>query len=1101
MLEPSLPLLCAKTVYFLLATGACGWALYPQAIYPRSRIGSWVAWQTLGISVLLLSGFTLLRMHLPARPLWVVPWLLPLIRLAILGLRYRRDGRGPIAWVRGLEDPAPLRRSFLAYVAVTGAICALYLLPFIVRGTSGLYAYGGGDHSTYFGFSAELVDQSVDDVSSGWDIDWDTLREDEDARRIFKRNLKRNAPMLVPPSTNWSFRQYVRMVQTDEATTYASQTVSIPFIALVPGSSEESYSAGMATYVALLCWAAALLVTSFFRERPPPWVIAVGALAVAVGSPAISLAIKGSIPALFTWGLCLQLLAVLLDHVRRDCPRLPVFFFGVGIATCVLFWVGALVLTSLLWAYGLLSLLYRGWRPLLLRGALVAALVLLLGNSEFLRVYRLTTLAYLKELVLDYRVTWDHIPPTLMGAADFETLLSIEGSEAEVRFYWVVASLGAVGSLLCAALALFRMDRRGAVALLLLAAPFVYSVPRYMSLTMHYHVLRVVEFAAVIVLALAGMGLATSLRPWSPWSRRYVVYPALCGLAMFCASALTFKSYILSTFTTPGLHLRSSMIDSEAMDLARRLAEHGDRTASPERPIVYSMSHGSIRVANNELLFRHVRYLEGYDYDYLLFYNLDLLNTEYARNAVLVYPEGYGPDILHVADELRPQPILPIPGYRVYEPGTGSGVALVGPGWIPADSARDPVYRYLRDFYEGGIFIWSQAPRTVLLRLRARSSARPDVPVQLAIHHGDRDEAIEWPPALRVGAGESKREFLLRLRDSLTLPRLVDEIDLVYEFIQAVKTDRAFLDEIVRHDDNPKSRTYLEVLAGNAGLLGALSITRAMIHEHLDGAPRNRALVVADQTLVRVTKNLEHYGDLIQELQRPEGFEAWFNDVLVHTPYLKNLVRLQFDNGETVPPEIADSLLAREIRFPIEATTSELLLACNLEPGLNVLRLIIRDMHGARSGQDPLTGRLYDQDHKLPWVVVSGIEVVPARSDGSFPGRLHRFEDPGAFYALTDALVRPAVMAHGEGFTAGQSVSASWKNLRPHNPQDWIGVFPVGGDDPSRVSFAFTGGGEEGQLALPVPQGTPVGRYELRLFRNGGWELACRSSPFTLNNE
>lgn len=102
---------------------------------------------------------------------------------------------------------------------------------------------------------------------------------------------------------------------------------------------------------------------------------------------------------------------------------------------------------------------------------------------------------------------------------------------------------------------------------------------------------------------------------------------------------------------------------------------------------------------------------------------------------------------------------------------------------------------------------------------------------------------------------------------------------------------------------------------------------------------------------------------------------------------------------------------------------------------------------------------------------------------------------------MTDALVRPAVMAHGEGFTAGQSVSASWKNLRPHNPQDWIGVFPVGGDDPSRVSFAFTGGGEEGQLALPVPQGTPVGRYELRLFRNGGWELACRSSPFTLNNE
>ena len=78
----------------------------------------------------------------------------------------------------------------------------------------------------------------------------------------------------------------------------------------------------------------------------------------------------------------------------------------------------------------------------------------------------------------------------------------------------------------------------------------------------------------------------------------------------------------------------------------------------------------------------------------------------------------------------------------------------------------------------------------------------------------------------------------------------------------------------------------------------------------------------------------------------------------------------------------------------------------------------------------------------------------------------------------------------------GAAVHAVWNKLKPFSKDDWVGLFPHGASDQSRLSFAFTGGSSEGGLDLPVPINVPLGRYELRLYAAGGWSRIAMSAPF-----
>lgn len=74
-----------------------------------------------------------------------------------------------------------------------------------------------------------------------------------------------------------------------------------------------------------------------------------------------------------------------------------------------------------------------------------------------------------------------------------------------------------------------------------------------------------------------------------------------------------------------------------------------------------------------------------------------------------------------------------------------------------------------------------------------------------------------------------------------------------------------------------------------------------------------------------------------------------------------------------------------------------------------------------------------------------------------------------------------------------------WAGIAAPNAQDWVGLFPVGGGDTTRLDFVFTGGAREGEVEFPLAPALESrlasGEYEFRLYAAGGWTLLAKSAP------
>jgi hypothetical protein len=76
---------------------------------------------------------------------------------------------------------------------------------------------------------------------------------------------------------------------------------------------------------------------------------------------------------------------------------------------------------------------------------------------------------------------------------------------------------------------------------------------------------------------------------------------------------------------------------------------------------------------------------------------------------------------------------------------------------------------------------------------------------------------------------------------------------------------------------------------------------------------------------------------------------------------------------------------------------------------------------------------------------------------------------------------------------AGGTLAIHWSDVVEPTTDDWIGLFPLDGNDADRIIFAFTGGGESGAVEIPVPSGLEPGSYEVRMYKHGTWqELAVK---------
>jgi hypothetical protein len=148
---------------------------------------------------------------------------------------------------------------------------------------------------------------------------------------------------------------------------------------------------------------------------------------------------------------------------------------------------------------------------------------------------------------------------------------------------------------------------------------------------------------------------------------------------------------------------------------------------------------------------------------------------------------------------------------------------------------------------------------------------------------------------------------------------------------------------------------------------------------------------------------------------------------------------------------------------------------------------------------------LYPAQRRLavPIVARSGPQALaPIHPDAlSSPGEalpdLVIVRVPGTgFSGLFCAESRVLLHAHSDLIGAGQSVLASWSGVVDSTANDWIGIFPTGGSDESRLTFAFTSGGSDGRLELAIPEQAAPGLYELRMYARGTWRRLATSAQF-----
>ncbi len=131
----------------------------------------------------------------------------------------------------------------------------------------------------------------------------------------------------------------------------------------------------------------------------------------------------------------------------------------------------------------------------------------------------------------------------------------------------------------------------------------------------------------------------------------------------------------------------------------------------------------------------------------------------------------------------------------------------------------------------------------------------------------------------------------------------------------------------------------------------------------------------------------------------------------------------------------------------------------------------------------------------VPLVRYEGEFWMNVRIDGA---ELKPPADTPALQKAAKIELKGTIEVFPEEVKVGGQVIGEWKGVEPANAEDWVGVFPVGGDDASRVVFAFTGGEKDGSAQLNLPATVKPGQYELRLYSKGSWQKMASSQPFTI---
>ncbi|MCI0625352.1 MAG: hypothetical protein L0387_27525 [Acidobacteria bacterium] len=689
---PSLFLLLSKTALIFLLCWFTGWSVCSRAAF-QNPLSHWTI--TLGVGAALLNLAVIWASTLGGTGRL---GMLVLALLLVVRLTWRRKAQNEPPWCAE-------KKTFVGFILVSILAVSGYLLPFLLKATSGFYSRGGGDHNTYLSLSEWFVDHRF----------WAPIKSEE----------------TIPPRPFFEVKDFVKKRQVfgwDRVQPLADQYLATPFMAVLPGAAEETYTAVVAAYLALSGWSCIIIVGELVQATAGRMLAC--APLVMLSNLLLYVATSHSIPFLVAILFMNCALALYVSFIRSrhwELNASGLIPIGILSGALLAIYPHVFVLSAVLLVLFVAPAFRRlDWKPLVRFLTANLLLALILANLSLL----INVPLVLKMLGSPGGVAKAY--PSLQviaaqsGIVDFGLFADPAGRT--IRFWTALGSLTLVILVGFGISELKRLPRDSLLALVALQGICWFGVAYYNSKDFSYQMFRFSELGQCYLLALAGYGMIRLARR----DRRQVAGLAVLGFVLTLGGLLFARSHIIAEVLGAS-SFQVEFRDAEQLKMVPTLQSDQEASGYDQRLIYYFGPGYGVDHAGASLLLRPTAYLaaHGFTYDPIFDRHLGgvrLWNDTWLKNSLLVVSSLSGGDIVLDARASNTPPKRRFAQLCVFDTRIQTTAQLVGDAWNvpisnPWPDSSPHRFRYLMG-RTGALVIWSQAAERVRLSLLVHADTK-----------------------------------------------------------------------------------------------------------------------------------------------------------------------------------------------------------------------------------------------------------------------------------------------------------------------------------------------------------------------------------------
>ncbi|MDR3476701.1 MAG: hypothetical protein P4M14_01555 [Gammaproteobacteria bacterium] len=706
MFEPSLFLLILKALSVFCVSFAAGWSITYRR-FTDIAIVNWTICTILGVAFLNFICLLSVILNFPGWAGLVPTGILFLIKLAIS--LYKRTISSGLTQTN-------LKQAILAICVLSSISTLNYFAPFLAEGTSGYYSRGGGDHSTYLVLSDYYSKHSF----------WEEL----------------HSPFPMPPKQSWEAREFAhnRMsLNPENIQPYANQLIATPYMSILPGATEETYSAVVAFYISMAMWSVIALGMLFLRRNTLPWLFFIPLF---LSNVTLYNATTHSIPYLFSISIMNAVIMLFWIYTRNESWKTSIaeyrHYLPLGILCSTLMEIyphGYFMTTFFIGVMAITSSTLEEFKRFIVLG--LATVIFSFAAVNFILLTNIPLVIAGLGGHFPFTVA-THLTDIIMAQTGIPDLLSTAVLPRSQTI--IIVGLFFIFISLAARVILSANSRVRWLLITLFLVPWFSILSYYLRGEGSYQIVRFLELVNLYVLGFAGFGMCYFIeKKRSP----LLLGSIMTAMAILVSFQVVTHSHTVKEVLNVDPVFGTEFRDSKALIAIKKLQAVQNADKSADHIAYYFGPGDGVDFAGGAVLLRNGDYLPARGNTLAPWFDVYAPGTNtrvwkkaWLDNAFLVIrSEGK----VDVVDDTRTsafsQPLLDTPRLKIYDSSIQPLTQLVGDSWgalqfYPSREDKDAKpFRYLQR-QTGAVVIWSQSEQKVHLNLYLTASV-PEAKVQL----------------------------------------------------------------------------------------------------------------------------------------------------------------------------------------------------------------------------------------------------------------------------------------------------------------------------------------------------------------------------------